>query len=95
MRAAGEGARHEAEFHERFHADALKEIEKLINVLPIVDGVALPVLLVGTHIIAKEAMETDIAEPAFGVCLAELPLPIRPQSLVGAPSPDAKIVQAA
>ena len=92
VRAAGEGSGHEAQLHEGLHPDALEKIEKLIHILPVVNCMTLFVLLVHAHVVAKQSVETDVAEATLGAYVTKLPLPIGPQALVGAPRADAEVV---
>src|SRR5271165_811309 len=80
--AAREGAGHEAQLHEGLHANGLKEIEELVHILPVVDGITFLVLLIHAHIIAKQSVETDVAEAALGANATKLALPIGPQSFI-------------
>ena len=68
------------------------EIEEFIDILPVVDRVSLRILLVDAHVIAKEAMKSEVTKPALVAHLSQLPLPVRAQPLVGPARAHAKIV---
>ncbi|OQB85162.1 MAG: hypothetical protein BWX86_02826 [Verrucomicrobia bacterium ADurb.Bin122] len=94
LRAARHRRGHEPQLDEGLHADALNEIEQLIHILPVVDRAALLVLLVHAHVVAEQAMETDVAETALRAHPAELTLPVGTQALVGTPGAHTEVVHA-
>ena len=89
------GGGHEAKLHERADLHAEQEVEELIDVLPVVDRLAVRAFLVNAHVVVEEAVEADVTKTDVALDLGELLLPVGAQAFVGAPGTDAVLPDAA
>lgn len=86
--AAGQRVGHEAQFQKRLHTDALKEVVKLVNMLP---GIfRFSPITIDTHVVVEQAVHRDVLKAALAVCEVKLPLPVGAQALVRAARADAE-----
>jgi hypothetical protein len=85
---AGQCRRHKTKFHEWFHADALEKIIKLVNVLPVVLRIALPVFFVNAHVVTEQTVHADVFKTTFTMRVSQLPLPVGAQAFVRPPGTD-------
>ena len=88
LRAGGEGGGHEGEFDEG--ADVLGEerVVEGVDVLEVVDGGAVGVFGVDSHVVVEDAVEADVVEADFALDGGELGLPVGTKALVGAAGAD-------
>lgn len=78
---AGNVTREKSELDKGTDADGEHAIEQIVDVLPVVNRLA-PDFTIYTHIVMKEAMETQIAEATLIHAQLELFLPVRAQTFV-------------
>ena len=89
------GGGQEAKLHEGSDLHAEQEVEELIDVLPVVDRLAVRAFLVDAHVVVEKAVEADVTKTDVALDLGELLLPVGAQTFVGAPGTDAVLPDAA
>jgi hypothetical protein len=86
---AGEIFGYAGKFHEGFDTDAQQEIVELINVSPVMAGMAVRVLTANYHVIGQQTLRTILFETAFVAGFAQLILPVGEQPFIGSSGADA------
>ena len=74
----------EAEFHKGAHTNGEHTVKDLVDVLPVIDGIALAVLEIDAHIIVEESVHAQVLEAALVMYGLQLLHPRGAQTLVHA-----------
>ena len=82
--AAGEGGGHEGELDEGADVAGEERVVEGVDVLEVVDGVAVGVFGVDAHVVVEDAVEADVVEADFVLDGGELGLPVGAEAFVGA-----------
>ena len=88
LRAAGEGGGHEGEFDEGTDVAGEESVVEGVDVLEVVDGVAVVVFGVDAHVVVEDAVEADVVEADLALDGGELGLPVGAEAFVGAACAD-------
>ena len=80
---------HEGHLHERADAERQQPVVQGIDVLPVVDRLAVDVLAVGAHVVVQEAVHADVVESDLALHQGQLFLPVGAETFVGASGADA------
>ena len=82
--AAGEGGGHEGELDEGADVVGEEGVVEGVDVLEVVDGVAVGVFGVDAHVVMEDAVEAEVVEADFVLYGGELGLPVGAEAFVGA-----------